>query len=323
MTSYDKKNWVVYKLTCVPTGDEYIGVTCDLKSRFSKHMHYKGANKNIQRLRQTYGANEFQITPVKTFKTREDALNLEIELIAEKGLDNLLNIRSGGEPISAATIKTPPITRGYRTGRITVLSDTGKRTNTFCKIFACVCDCGKEVEFTSGTLRKPMSKNGLSCGCKRVCVLEKSAYVHGDSGNLFHKRWLGVMRKFTNPTKQDLSYYENVPFDPRWLEYTAFKDDMFESFSEDLVLCRKDKKLGFSKDNCFWGTRKQAMCSSNRIKLVKMWGETKSLREWSEDERLIAKNISYGCLKGRLNRTSVSKKDAFEKAVVPRTAIKK
>lgn len=49
-------------------------------------------------------------------------------------------------------------------GYLTALEDTGKRTSRGTAIWKCKCKCGKEVEFTSSTLKM---KGLHSCGCAR------------------------------------------------------------------------------------------------------------------------------------------------------------
>lgn len=70
--------------------------------------------------------------------------------------------------------------------------------------------------------------------------------------------------------------------DPRWDDFKNFIEDMYPTYKEGLHLCRIDKDLPFSKENCKWLTpEEEQLLKPRNIKLT-FNGETKTLKEWAE-----------------------------------------
>lgn len=53
---------------------------------------------------------------------------------------------------------------GQKFGKLTVIKDTGKRTNNRGIIWECQCDCGKITEVSTNNLKQ---NNTMSCGCMK------------------------------------------------------------------------------------------------------------------------------------------------------------
>lgn len=67
---------------------------------------------------------------------------------------------------------------GQKFGMLTVIKDSGKRTNDRGIIWLCKCDCGKAKEVSSKLLRN--EKKPRSCGCSRKLRAELQFYSHID-----------------------------------------------------------------------------------------------------------------------------------------------
>lgn len=50
----------IYKITCVPTGDSYVGASVNVEKRFEEHKAY-ASNPGLYALSQTYGWGQFQL----------------------------------------------------------------------------------------------------------------------------------------------------------------------------------------------------------------------------------------------------------------------
>jgi len=56
-------------------------------------------------------------------------------------------------------------------------------------------------------------------------------------------------------------------------------------YAEDLVLDRKNGRLGYNPKNCRWVTRKQNARNCKTNHMVTAFGETRCIAEWADDER--------------------------------------
>ena len=91
---------VIYSITCLPTGQSYIGGTLRVKKRIRQHsslLHRgKHSNKPLQTAFDKYGVGEFVVKVLETCRPR-DRLKREAhwlkELKATKGVFNVKSIR--------------------------------------------------------------------------------------------------------------------------------------------------------------------------------------------------------------------------------------
>ena len=68
-----------------------------------------------------------------------------------------------------------------------------------------------------------------------------------------------------------------------WRKFPVFYEDVHKSYKKGLRLSRKDKNKPFGPDNFEWVTNLElAQTNTHTIRLTYN-GETKTLREWSEE----------------------------------------
>lgn len=74
-------------------------------------------------------------------------------------------IRGGVKSCGCMPTNTPIDLKGKRYGRLTVLELTAERKRNGAAVWKCHCDCGKEVNVSSGNLNRGAT---TSCGCGRI-----------------------------------------------------------------------------------------------------------------------------------------------------------
>ena len=90
-------------------------------------------------------------------------------------------------------------------------------------------------------------------------------------------------------------YYSQATFDPRWLSFDAFVEDMGER-PDGYTLDKIDNALPYSKDNCRWLTNKEQQNNRTDNRLL-LWNDNVyTLRQLHE-----VCGIPYTTLKMRLN----------------------
>jgi hypothetical protein len=115
-----------------------------------------------------------------------------------------------------------------------------------------------------------------------------------------------------NPNCRDYSYYggRGIGVCDRWRE-------SFENFIEDMgfrpegtTLERRDNNKDYSKENCFWASRKTQTRNRRLTLTLTVAGVTKSLAEWAEET-----GIDYYTLKARKQTLRYSDEDCLRKEV--------
>lgn len=90
----------IYEIKCEVNKKSYIGQTVELRRRLIDHCRYlhngKHPNKHLQSAFNLYGANAFEYSVIELCE-RERLFDREIEIIAERGRNNLFNFTDGGE----------------------------------------------------------------------------------------------------------------------------------------------------------------------------------------------------------------------------------
>ncbi len=181
--------------------------------------------------------------------------------------------------------------KGETFGRLTVLDRDGtfkSRATWLCK-----CECGNTTIVTGHGLRNGHTK---SCGCFNKERISDSATKHGKSKRSCvtdeYKTWCGIISRCENEKKQMYKYYggSGITIDPAWRNsFEQFYKDMGPRPSPEHSIDRRNNALGYSKDNCKWSTRKEQCRNRRNSLMVTAFGETKTLIEWTEDERCTVK----------------------------------
>lgn len=76
-------------------------------------------------------------------------------------------------------------------------------------------------------------------------------------------------------------------YDKRWRKFLNFYADMAPSYyasphDKNTCFLRRDKNLGYTKENCFWGYKRDQYAGSKKKKLYTFQGQTHTVRQWSK-----------------------------------------
>ena len=131
----------------------------------------------------------------------------------------------------------------------------------------CKCDCGNVITVAGSALR---SGNTKSSGCLLHDVLVCRNETHVKYGTKQYRANSNMVSRVDHPKS---SFYDNyggrgISYTPKWKTFDGFWEDMWEGYSEELTLDRRDVNGDYCKENCRWATeitqsRNKAMFSSN------------------------------------------------------------
>ena len=159
------------------------------------------------------------------------------------------------------------------------------------------CDCGNEI-----IRHIHEARNVGHCGCmtdQHLAEGHKKIIKHGMAGTKDYQAWDAMRQRCVNPNNSAYSYYggRGIKVCERWMK-------SFENFLSDMgprppkaTIDRRDNNGNYEPGNCVWATRKEQQQNRRGNVYYTIGAETKCLMEWCEQY-----NISYGAVRGRVNR---------------------
>lgn len=182
-------------------------------------------------------------------------------------------------------------------GKLTVVSQ-GPRKSDNSVTWDCLCECGNTTNVRAASLK---NRNTKSCGCllsEEVC---KRNTTHGMHKHPAYKVWGSIIQRVTNPNDARWKDYggRGISCDIRWRSFTAFWEDMKESYEYGLSIDRIDVNGNYCKSNCRWATnslqqhnqRKKKWKTSNYVGV----NFHKKSRKWRAGIRINGLMIYLGC----------------------------
>lgn len=175
------------------------------------------------------------------------------------------------------TTKTPPALVGSTFGKLTVIGApvSGRDGN----YLPCMCDCGMPV-FVLWRILNAGSRTG--CGnCRPKYKTER-----------LYNIWGGMKDRCRNPNNPSYDRYggRGILVCDGWMGYLEFRAwALANGYRDDLTLERKDVNGGYDPGNCTWIPLAQQSRNRRSCINISHAGETKILREWSEDSRCVVK----------------------------------
>lgn len=193
---------------------------------------------------------------------------------------------------------------GDKQNRLTVISAPYYKDSTTQKIsyIKCLCDCGNEMEIRLTYWRKNRTK---SCGCLTSETSYKSCIerntTHGASYTRLFRIWCGMRARCSYKTSLSYKNYggKGISVCDEWAkDFVNFQSWAIENgYDDSLSIDRKDNNLGYCPENCKWSdSLTQANNKTSNTK-VTAFNETKTLAEWTRDERC---QTSAGSIKYRI-----------------------
>lgn len=163
-------------------------------------------------------------------------------------------------------------------------------------LWACVCDCGTEVEVLSSYL---LGNKRRSCGCLQREKRAEGRVTHGKSGTKTHGVWAGMLSRCRNPNNQAFANYggRGIGICDRWLEFENFLADMGEA-PDGKTIERVDNDGDYCPENCIWATREEQSRNRRSTIWITANGETLNATEWSRKlggaDMLVARRLRDG-----------------------------
>jgi group I intron endonuclease len=165
----------IYAIVNKVNGKYYLGSSCDIKTRWTKHKLQlnsgKHDNPHLQRSWKKYGENNFDLKVIECVENDIELIPLEQKYIDEYGVKNLYNINPiAGRPILTTKFFNADGTKselypsiGSLINDLTIISDLYKGTQNH-YLVKCQCICGNIKEYHADDL---IIKNKYRhCGCK-------------------------------------------------------------------------------------------------------------------------------------------------------------
>ena len=184
---------------------------------------------------------------------------------------------------------------GKRFGKLVVVEYVGSDKSQKA-LWKCKCDCGNYKIVMSGLL---VSGDTRSCGCLR-------SKVGGDANTRFYSCYCAMVYRCSDLNNVSYKNYGGRGIKCNWDSYSAFKDDMYESYldhverygEKDTTIERIDVNGDYCKENCRWATQKEQSRNKRNTVYVYYKGKKYCLADLSRllgiTSYMIKKNMKDG-----------------------------
>jgi len=182
--------------------------------------------------------------------------------------------------------------KGQKFGRLTVLRDSGQRTNG--KImWVCRCICGDTVNVRSSHL---IGGQIQSCKCLNRERTSEVNTTHGRSRDRLYAVYRAMLQRCSDKTCSNWERYggRGIRVCKRWQGLGGFErfiSDMKEPPTVNHSIERKKNKLDYSPSNCVWATRSTQARNKRNNRFVSYQGQRKLLLDWAAVLKLPYKEL--------------------------------
>lgn len=135
--------------------------------------------------------------------------------------------------------------------------------------------------------------------------------THGLSSSRLYRIWVDMRRRCgSTPHPTQKNYYSRgIRVCDEWQEFAPFQEwAEANGYQEDLSIDRIDNNGNYKPDNCQWTTPREQLRNTRVNRHITVWGETKTMVEWSEDSRCV---VGYRTLKDRISKNGWEPERAF------------
>lgn len=211
----------------------------------------------------------------------------------------LYHVVSGATVSCGCAKRKHNLEAGYVSDRLTVL-DAERVIEAGVSKVKCRCSCGNEKLIPVVSLAKGQIK---SCGCLVKEQIKTLSLKHGGEGTPLYGVWASIKARCLYPNAANYENYggRGIAICQEWLDdFVVFKDWATNSgYSKGLQIDRIDVNGNYCPENCRWVTPKvNANNRRNNVRL-ELFGESKTVAEWSRDERC---EVSGAALKQRVRK---------------------
>ena len=160
---------------------------------------------------------------------------------------------------------------GRACGLLTVIARSGSNS-TGHPLWLCRCACGNTTVANGADLRAETYK---SCGCAKT--------KHGCASHPLYGTWKGMMDRCYKAGATGYGNYgaRGIFVCEKWHDANGFIEDMWASYSPELLLDRIDNDGPYTKENCRWSTTLQQARNKRTNKNMTLGGITKCLSDWA------------------------------------------
>lgn len=143
------------------------------------------------------------------------------------------------------------------------------------------CQCGT---ITASSINNVLRGEVRACGCRHKLGAPK----HGMSRTRLFRIWADMRKRCRDPKTDHYHRYggRGIKVCDEWQTFEPFRDwALANGYSEELTIDRTDNDGNYEAANCRWIPRNEQQDNTSRSVYFSAFGETKTLKKWSEDER--------------------------------------
>jgi hypothetical protein len=186
-------------------------------------------------------------------------------------------------------------------GKLTVKSYSGS-TKDGQAIWKCECQCGREAIVRGAVLRNGSTK---TCGiCEKKARMESLNKTHGMANKTpIYRIWRAMRSRCYYPKNKAYKYYgaRGITVCDEWKNnYLTFHNWAVKNgYFKGMTIERIDVNLAYCPENCTLIPFSEQNKNKRNTVFMTWKGETKTMLEWAEDERVKKQNITYRMIKRR------------------------
>lgn len=167
----------------------------------------------------------------------------------------------------------------------------------------CICDCGNTKCVSLSTVIHYRINGCDTCRLNNMgqsISIGRKKRSHGQCGTRIHRIWKGIKSRCLNSNRWEYNSYggRGIKICDDWLQFKNFYEWAHKSgYRDDLTIERINVDGDYCPENCTWATQSQQMNNTRTSRKIKIYGEIKSVREWSRDPRCV---VNYHTLHTRI-----------------------
>lgn len=157
------------------------------------------------------------------------------------------------------------------------------------------------VEYCDMWTKEQAAKNAREYRLRRKLGLHQpkrgeNLRKHGVTKSPEHRSWLSMMTRcvWSGPERSDYHLYQgkNIAVCERWLEFTAFLEDMGKKPTPKHTIERLDSDKNYEPGNCVWATPKEQSANRNDNRRIEFNGESLILADWARRIGICSASLS-------------------------------